>query len=135
MCLCSLRESRAGVCTVLINMMLLRYAHDVHCVSRFYASPADDLTMIGKRSAVRVDSDARDGAPSADAYWCLAITDTEVVAKYAARVGQSFGTSSSTITVQRYHEIPDVTTAGGRYTFSDGVGNVSSALMRRIIER
>jgi RNA dependent RNA polymerase len=58
-----------------------------------------------------------------------------VVAKYAARVGQSFGTSSSTITVQLYHEIPDVTTAGGRYTFSDGVGNVSSALMRRMIER
>jgi hypothetical protein len=85
----------------------LRYAHDVHCVNRFYASPADDLTVIGKRSAVRVDSDVRDGAPSADgirawmgtfsdikvcmysiqhtsascyctAYWCLAITDTEV---------------------------------------------------------
>jgi hypothetical protein len=56
------------VCTVLINKMLLRCVHDVHCVcNRFYASPADDLTMTGIRTAVRVDSDARDGAPSADA--------------------------------------------------------------------
>jgi RNA dependent RNA polymerase len=60
---------------------------------------------------------------------------SQVVAKYAARVGQSFGTSSSTIIVDRYKEIPDIKTADGRYNFSDGVGNVSPTLMRRIIER
>lgn len=58
------------------------------------------------------------------------------VAKYAARLGQSFGSSTETLTV---HEdeieiIPDieVNQGGVNYVFSDGIGKISSEFAKRV---
>lgn len=49
------------------------------------------------------------------------------VAKYAARLGQSFSSSTETLKVQKYEveKIPDITN-GTKYIFSDGVGKISA---------
>ena len=49
------------------------------------------------------------------------------VAKYAARLGQSFSSSTETLKVYNYEveEIPDITN-GTEYIFSDGVGKISA---------
>uniref|UniRef100_A0A3B6PNK3 RNA-dependent RNA polymerase n=1 Tax=Triticum aestivum TaxID=4565 RepID=A0A3B6PNK3_WHEAT len=48
------------------------------------------------------------------------------VAKYAARLGQSFSSSTETLKVHRHEvkEAPDVTN-GTKYVFSDGIGTIS----------
>ncbi|GAV82938.1 RdRP domain-containing protein/RRM_6 domain-containing protein [Cephalotus follicularis] len=58
------------------------------------------------------------------------------VAKYAARLGQSFSSSTETLSVGR-HEIkiiPDVEIErnGTRYVFSDGIGKISEEFARRV---
>ncbi|KAK9106550.1 hypothetical protein Syun_022561 [Stephania yunnanensis] len=58
------------------------------------------------------------------------------VAKYAARLGQSFSSSTETLTVRR-HEIaiiPDleIETNGKSYVFSDGIGKISAEFARRV---
>ncbi|VAI49173.1 unnamed protein product [Triticum turgidum subsp. durum] len=49
------------------------------------------------------------------------------VAKYAARLGQSFSSSTETLKVHKYEvkEAPDVTN-GTKYVFSDGIGTISA---------
>uniref|UniRef100_A0ACD5ZLB8 Uncharacterized protein n=1 Tax=Avena sativa TaxID=4498 RepID=A0ACD5ZLB8_AVESA len=49
------------------------------------------------------------------------------VAKYAARLGQSFSSSTETLKVRKYEveEIPDITN-GTKYVFSDGIGTISA---------
>ncbi|KAG8059507.1 hypothetical protein GUJ93_ZPchr0002g26649 [Zizania palustris] len=49
------------------------------------------------------------------------------VAKYAARLGQSFSSSTETLKVHKYEveEIPDITN-GTTHVFSDGIGKISS---------
>ncbi|KAJ7954353.1 RNA-dependent RNA polymerase [Quillaja saponaria] len=58
------------------------------------------------------------------------------VAKYAARLGQSFGSSTETLSVGR-HEIeiiPDVEVrhGGTQYVFSDGIGKISAEFASRV---
>lgn len=58
------------------------------------------------------------------------------VAKYAARLGQSFGSSTETLTVSRHEieEIPDVEIGTGKnkYVFSDGIGKISADFAHRV---
>ncbi|KAJ9153033.1 hypothetical protein P3X46_026523 [Hevea brasiliensis] len=58
------------------------------------------------------------------------------VAKYAARLGQSFGSSTETLSVSRdeIEIIPDIEIGRGRttYTFSDGIGKISAEFARRV---
>ncbi|PIM98009.1 RNA-directed RNA polymerase QDE-1 [Handroanthus impetiginosus] len=58
------------------------------------------------------------------------------VAKYAARLGQSFGSSTETLSVGRHEVelIPDVEDVRNqtRYVFSDGIGKISANLARRV---
>ncbi|KAM5566918.1 hypothetical protein ABKV19_015172 [Rosa sericea] len=58
------------------------------------------------------------------------------VAKYAARLGQSFGSSTETLSVGRneIEVIPDVTFnwGGVKYVFSDGIGKISADFARRV---
>ncbi|KAM5566916.1 RNA-dependent RNA polymerase 1 [Rosa sericea] len=58
------------------------------------------------------------------------------VAKYAARLGQSFGSSTETLSVGRneIEVIPDVTVnwGGVKYVFSDGIGKISADFARRV---
>ncbi|CAA6664758.1 unnamed protein product [Spirodela intermedia] len=55
------------------------------------------------------------------------------VAKYAARLGQSFGSSTETLVVSRHEVemIPDVENAGG-YLFSDGIGKISATFAKEV---
>ncbi len=59
-----------------------------------------------------------------------------VVAKYAARVGQSFAASVAACRVPsaKYTIIPDVYTADRQYCFSDGVGIMSLNLAKEVAE-
>uniref|UniRef100_A0A2P2JTS8 RNA-dependent RNA polymerase n=1 Tax=Rhizophora mucronata TaxID=61149 RepID=A0A2P2JTS8_RHIMU len=61
------------------------------------------------------------------------------VAKYAARLGQSFGSSTETLSVGR-HEIeiiPDIEVQRGqtKYSFSDGIGKISSAFAKQVARK
>uniref|UniRef100_A0A0E0CR57 RNA-dependent RNA polymerase n=1 Tax=Oryza meridionalis TaxID=40149 RepID=A0A0E0CR57_9ORYZ len=55
------------------------------------------------------------------------------VAKYAARLGQSFSSSTETLKVQKYEveEISDITN-GTQHVFSDGIGKISSAFANEV---
>ncbi|KAJ0094291.1 hypothetical protein Patl1_15578 [Pistacia atlantica] len=61
------------------------------------------------------------------------------VAKYAARLGQSFGSSTETLSVREdeFEVIPDVevTTGGTEYVFSDGIGKISVEFARRVAHK
>ncbi|KAG6429800.1 hypothetical protein SASPL_107853 [Salvia splendens] len=68
--------------------------------------------------------------------WMGDFSSIRNVAKYAARLGQSFGSSTETLSVAReeVERIPDVkvVTDGTTYTFSDGIGKISSDFARRV---
>ena len=58
------------------------------------------------------------------------------VAKYAARLGQSFGSSRETLRVEK-HEIeliPDIK-VGNKYCFSDGIGKISEELAKEVAKK
>ncbi|XP_061371841.1 RNA-dependent RNA polymerase 1-like [Gastrolobium bilobum] len=61
------------------------------------------------------------------------------VAKYAARLGQSFGSSTETLSVPRdeIEIIPDVevTHYGNHYVFSDGIGKISLDFAKRVAKK
>ncbi|MCI35899.1 RNA-dependent RNA polymerase 1-like, partial [Trifolium medium] len=59
------------------------------------------------------------------------------VAKYAARLGQSFGSSTETLSVSRneIEIIDDVMCTRGKYVFSDGIGKISLEFARRVAEK
>ncbi|XP_058080077.1 probable RNA-dependent RNA polymerase 1 [Magnolia sinica] len=56
------------------------------------------------------------------------------VAKYSARLGQSFGSSKETLTVDRHEieHIPDIEIEYKKYNFSDGIGKISADFARRV---
>lgn len=61
------------------------------------------------------------------------------VAKYAARLGQSFGSSTETLSVGRreVEVIPDieVESDGVKYVFSDGIGKISASFARKVAQK
>ncbi|KAH0852865.1 hypothetical protein HID58_093650 [Brassica napus] len=72
-----------------------------------------------------------DGIKAADIRsWMGDFGSIKNVSKYAARLGQSFGSSKETLTVKAddVELIPDVEifSSGKRYVFSDGIGKISS---------
>ncbi|XP_010527810.1 PREDICTED: RNA-dependent RNA polymerase 1 [Tarenaya hassleriana] len=75
---------------------------------------------------------SRDGLTAADIRrWMGDFSSIKNVAKYAARLGQSFGSSRETLSVSKdeTETIPDIeiTVSGKHYVFSDGIGKISSA--------
>ncbi|KAL8518483.1 hypothetical protein ACS0TY_009746 [Phlomoides rotata] len=78
-------------------------------------------------------------APTADLdadgirQWMGDFSKIKNVAKYAARLGQSFGSSKETLSVgsNEIEKISDVT-KGTKYTFSDGIGKISAAFAMRV---
>ncbi|KAH0675158.1 hypothetical protein KY285_022959 [Solanum tuberosum] len=69
--------------------------------------------------------------------WMGDFSQIKNVAKYAARLGQSFGASKETLSVLR-HEIeviPDVKVHGTSYVFSDGIGKISADFARRVASK
>ncbi|KAM7487790.1 hypothetical protein LguiB_025274 [Lonicera macranthoides] len=80
---------------------------------------------------------SRPGLTAADIRtWMGDFHEIRNVAKYAARLGQSFGSSTESLSVA-HHEveiIPDVkvTRDGTEYTFSDGIGKISADFAGRV---
>ncbi|XP_076926633.1 putative RNA-dependent RNA polymerase 1 [Bidens hawaiensis] len=71
--------------------------------------------------------------------WMGDFSSIKNVAKYAARLGQSFGSSKESLSVARYEveEIPDIeiVRSGTKYVFSDGIGKISSDLAKRVSKK
>ncbi|KAK7407698.1 hypothetical protein VNO78_09717 [Psophocarpus tetragonolobus] len=67
--------------------------------------------------------------------WMGTFSQIRNVAKYAARLGQSFGSSTETLSVQRdeIEIIPDVSMY--EYVFSDGIGKISLEFARRVAKK
>ena len=61
--------------------------------------------------------------------WMGDFSGIKNVAKYAARMGQCFSCTVTTgkmaVVEDEYKMIPDIKSACGRYTFSDGIGTIS----------
>ncbi|KAJ8648443.1 hypothetical protein MRB53_001466 [Persea americana] len=72
---------------------------------------------------------SRSGLTAADIRkWMGDFRKIRNVAKYAARLGQSFGSSKETLTVMKneIEDIPDIKTQDQKYNFSDGIGKISA---------
>ncbi|CAH8353817.1 unnamed protein product [Eruca vesicaria subsp. sativa] len=71
--------------------------------------------------------------------WMGEFDNIRNVAKYAARLGQSFSSSRETLTVRRdeIEVIPDVEirTSEAHYVFSDGIGKISGEFARRVAKK
>lgn len=71
--------------------------------------------------------------------WMGDFHEIRIVAKYAARLGQSFSSSRETVSVGR-HEIeiiPDIELRRGefKYCFSDGIGKISAELAQQVAKK
>ncbi|KAL5716012.1 RNA-directed RNA polymerase [Ranunculus cassubicifolius] len=71
--------------------------------------------------------------------WMGDFQDIRNVAKYAARLGQSFGSSREASIISRHdiEIIPDIKVEwnGDTYVFSDGIGKISAEFARRVAEK
>ncbi|CAI0458859.1 unnamed protein product [Linum tenue] len=80
---------------------------------------------------------ARDGLTANDIReWMGDFRQIRNVAKYAARLGQSFSSSTETLSVSadEVDIIPDIEVKSGKtkYVFSDGIGKISAQFARRV---
>ncbi|KNA09732.1 hypothetical protein SOVF_150570 [Spinacia oleracea] len=83
---------------------------------------------------------SRAGLSAADIRdWMGDFREIRNVAKYAARLGQSFGSSTETLTVpvEEIEMISDVKVFTGRntYVFSDGIGKISADFARKVAKK
>lgn len=83
---------------------------------------------------------SRRGLTAADIRnWMGNFNQIKNVAKYAARLGQSFGSSTETLSVGQddIEHIPDVVVrkAGITYVFSDGIGKISSHFAQKVAKK
>ncbi|KAI3982678.1 hypothetical protein MKX01_031552 [Papaver californicum] len=71
--------------------------------------------------------------------WMGDFHEIRTVAKYAARLGQSFGSSRETLSVSRdeLESIRDIEikSNGTKYTFSDGIGKISSEFAHKVASK
>ncbi|KAL6003376.1 multidrug resistance protein [Asimina triloba] len=69
--------------------------------------------------------------------WMGDFSEIRNVAKYCARLGQSFGSSKETLSVpsQAVEPIPDIKTPDGKYNFSDGIGKISAEFAERVARK
>lgn len=71
--------------------------------------------------------------------WMGSFREIRNVAKYAARLGQSFSSSTETLSVSRddIEPIPDVEISSGgvKYVFSDGIGKISADFANRVAKK
>ncbi|XVF85598.1 hypothetical protein PTKIN_Ptkin17bG0129800 [Pterospermum kingtungense] len=83
---------------------------------------------------------SRNGLTAADIRrWTGNFSKIRNVAKYAARLGQSFSSSTETLSVARdeIDIIPDVEIIrhGTKYTFSDGIGKISADFAKKVAKK
>jgi RNA-dependent RNA polymerase len=79
----------------------------------FFASEGDDVDEQLSATAIR--------------NWMGDFSGLTSLAKYSARLGQAFSKTTPTIAIplEDVEDIPDITSPDGRYTFTDGCGEIS----------
>ncbi|KAK8567431.1 hypothetical protein V6N13_105398 [Hibiscus sabdariffa] len=80
---------------------------------------------------------SRKGLTAADIRsWMGDFSEIRNVAKYAARLGQSFSSSTETLSVAKdeINRIPDIeiVKGGNKYVFSDGIGKISAKFAKKV---
>ncbi|RLM79550.1 hypothetical protein C2845_PM12G26440 [Panicum miliaceum] len=112
--------------TALYNRVLSVLSNGISIGDKHFEFLAFSSSQLRDNSAWMFAS--RSGLTASDIRkWMGDFRNIRNVAKYAARLGQSFSSSTETLKVHKYEveEIPDITN-GTKYIFSDGVGKISA---------
>ncbi|PUZ77534.1 hypothetical protein GQ55_1G380000 [Panicum hallii var. hallii] len=112
--------------TALYNRVLSVLSNGISIGDKHFEFLAFSSSQLRDNSAWMFAS--RPGLTASDIRkWMGDFRNIRNVAKYAARLGQSFSSSTETLKVHKYEveEIPDITN-GTKYIFSDGVGKISA---------
>ncbi|KAG2653844.1 hypothetical protein PVAP13_1NG415300 [Panicum virgatum] len=112
--------------TALYNRVLSVLSNGISIGDKHFEFLAFSSSQLRDNSAWMFAS--RPGLTASDIRkWMGDFCNIRNVAKYAARLGQSFSSSTETLKVHKYEveEIPDITN-GTKYIFSDGVGKISA---------
>ncbi|XP_008644240.1 probable RNA-dependent RNA polymerase 1 [Zea mays] len=112
--------------TALYNRVLSVLSNGINIGDKHFEFLAFSSSQLRDNSAWMFAS--RQGLTASDIRkWMGDFRDIRNVAKYAARLGQSFSSSTETLKVHKseVERIPDITN-GTKYIFSDGVGKISA---------
>ncbi|VAI60597.1 unnamed protein product [Triticum turgidum subsp. durum] len=112
--------------TALYNRILSVLSNGITIGNKHFEFLAFSSSQLRDNSAWMFAS--RPGLSASDIReWMGNFRNIRNVAKYAARLGQSFSASTETLKVHQYEAqvIPDVTN-GTKYVFSDGIGTISA---------
>ncbi|KAM7485804.1 hypothetical protein LguiA_001813 [Lonicera macranthoides] len=125
-----LPRTATGICTRILSVL----RHGIVIGNKKFDFLAFSSSQLRENSAWMFAS--RPGLNAADIRaWMGDFHQIKNVAKYAARLGQSFGSSTESLSVplQDVEIIPDVTVMTDRteYIFSDGIGKISADFARR----
>ncbi|KAM7488843.1 hypothetical protein LguiB_026327 [Lonicera macranthoides] len=129
-----LPRTTTGICSRILSVL----RHGIVIGNKKFDFLAFSSSQLRENSAWMFAS--RPGLTAADIRaWMGDFHQIKNVAKYAARLGQSFGSSTESLSVP-LHEveiIPDVTvmTDGTEYIFSDGIGKISVDFARRVANK
>jgi RNA-dependent RNA polymerase len=112
--------------TALYNRVLSVLSNGISIGDKHFEFLAFSSSQLRDNSAWMFAS--RPGLSASDIRkWMGDFRNIRNVAKYAARLGQSFSSSTETLKVHKYEveQIPDITN-GTKYIFSDGIGKISA---------
>ncbi|KAF7080288.1 hypothetical protein CFC21_084390 [Triticum aestivum] len=112
--------------TALYNRILSVLSNGITIGNKHFEFLAFSSSQLRDNSAWMFAS--RPGLSASDIReWMGNFRNIRNVAKYAARLGQSFSASTETLKVHKYevHVIPDIKN-GTKYVFSDGIGTISA---------
>ncbi|CAL5054478.1 unnamed protein product [Urochloa decumbens] len=118
--------------TALYNRVLSVLSNGISIGDKHFEFLAFSSSQLRDNSAWMFAS--RPGLTASDIRkWMGDFRNIRNVAKYAARLGQSFSSSTETLKVHGYEveQIPDITN-GTKYIFSDGVGKISANFAREV---
>jgi RNA-dependent RNA polymerase len=129
------RSATAGQETGIYKRILSVLRNGIHIGEKKFEFLAFSSSQLRENSAWMFAS--RPGLSAADIRrWMGDFRQIKNVAKYAARLGQSFSSSTESLSVPYYdvEKIPDIEVRreGTTYTFSDGIGKISSDFAKRV---
>jgi len=118
--------------TALYNRVLSVLSNGINIGDKHFEFLAFSSSQLRDNSAWMFAS--RQGLTASDIRkWMGDFRDIRNVAKYAARLGQSFSSSTETLIVRKHEveQIPDIKN-GTNYIFSDGVGKISANFAKEV---
>ncbi|KAJ1280935.1 hypothetical protein BS78_04G270300 [Paspalum vaginatum] len=121
--------------TALYNRVLSVLSNGISIGDKHFEFLAFSSSQLRDNSAWMFAS--RQGLTASDIrQWMGDFRSIRNVAKYAARLGQSFSSSTETLKVHKHEveEIPDIEN-GTRYTFSDGIGKISASFAMEVARK